>query len=169
MTRRGSFVVAPFAIAMVAMVHCGDDDAAPPGMGPGVEDMAAGGGGGCPGSTPQALFTIVVAAENDARLPTDTSIGVRWSAGDEPAFELDDTSTWRSLDESNVVCDVEGDPTALLELTCELWTSGPTEVTVNGLGYLELVSTLTPQLEEECEGPIPSRSRLVLERDPDAP
>ena len=134
---------------------------------------AGGDGGGCPMGPPEALFTITVTSEDDERiLPPDTTVTVRWSAGEEPAFVLGDPATWKTLEDgSNLVCDVDHDqpaPTDLTELHCELWTAGATEVEIQAEGYLDYLDTLTPLEKEDCDLPVPSEHELPLETDPEA-
>lgn len=122
------------------------------------------GEGGCPGGAPEALFTVTVRTSDDAPLPTDTTVTVRWSVGEEPPFVLDDPDTWKKLEDGvNAVCDPlldGGYP--VYELRCELWTSGATEVEVDATGYLELREVLTPATKEGCDQPVPSEEELAL-------
>lgn len=103
-------------------------------------------------------------------LPLDTTLEVKWSAGTEPLFRLDDASTWRGLDEGgNVICDVDASqPKApRAKLTCQLWTSGATEVTVEASNYRRAVETFSPEQSERCDGPIPTAVTIELEPDLD--
>jgi hypothetical protein len=130
---------------------------------------------------PEALYQIVVATVSGEPLPGDTTVAVRWSAGEEPVFVLNDPSTHKTLEDgSNVVCDVRGGggaggatsnggaggAPALASLRCELWTSGTTEVTVTATGYEELVENLKPETVDGCDMPVPSEVELTLEVDP---
>ncbi len=136
------------------------------GTGPGPGNQ----GGGCPGGPPQALFTIKVTAV-DGYVPDDTTVIVKWSAGQEPSFVLSDSDTWLTLDESNLVCEVDSDggpPTDLAELRCELWTSGTTELTVEATGYSSHEQTLMPATNDKCEHPVPSEHAVELEPAVDA-
>lgn len=118
---------------------------------------------------PEALFTVVVRTADDALLPEDTTVSVRWSAGEEPTFVLDDPNTWKTLDDGvNLVCGVESDRAALSELRCELWTSGATEIEVTATGYVDLLETLTPAEKPGCDEPVPSEQELELIPDADA-
>ena len=127
------------------------------------------GEGGCPGGAPEALFTVVVRTADAEPLPSDTTVKVRWSVGEEPAFVLDDPDTWKTLEDGvNVVCEVDPEAAEVAELRCELWTSGPTEVEVTATGYLDLDETLTPEEREGCDMPVPSEKELELAPDVDA-
>jgi hypothetical protein len=130
------------------------------------------GEGGCPTqSAPAALFTLKVSAMRGP-LPEDTTLQVRWSAGDEPQFVLSDPETWKTLEDgSNVVCDLAhdaGPPVDLLELSCELWTSGATEIEVTATGYVTHNETLTPKEIDGCDEPVPSDVEVNLVVDVDA-
>lgn len=166
---RGWSVVAVALVPLLVM--CGDDDVSPPP--PVTVTSGAGGSGGCPDNAlPEPLFTITVRTEDGAPLPPDTALRVRWSAGEEPVFALDDASTWLTLEDNvNVECDVDRDqppPTDLHELACELWTAGATEVEVSATGYVPRTQTLAPRQVDGCEEPVPSDVELILEPDPDA-
>lgn len=126
---------------------------------------------------PEALFTIEIATE-EGKLPLDTTVAVRWSAGEEPAYVLNDPTTHKTLEDgSNVVCQPGGSVGAggaggmggmggqgggLAVLSCQLWTSGTTEVTVTATGYPELLETLKPETLDGCDSPIPSDVELIL-------
>jgi hypothetical protein len=116
------------------------------------------------------MLTLSLSA-TDGDLPPDTSIQVKWSAGTEPLFKLDDASTWQSLDDGgNVICDVaQGQPTAPRKrLTCQLWTSGATEITASAIGYVRASETFSPDQSERCDGPIPTAVSIELRPDLDA-
>src|SRR5262245_46674077 len=96
------------------------------------------GGGGTGGMTtttpttttclevPQPTFALRVLAASGGPVPNDTTIEVIWSAGAEPPFHLDQPMTWGTLENSNIVCDVDPGappPQDLQVLTCALWTS----------------------------------------------
>ncbi|MBW2526672.1 MAG: hypothetical protein JRI23_20990 [Deltaproteobacteria bacterium] len=133
-------------------------------------DGGTSGVGGCP-TGPVALFEVTVRAA-DGQVPADTSLLVRWSAGEEPVVNLLDPGSWPSVAEgANVECDIPEDatpPLELDELTCELWTSGATYVEVSAAGYVTLEETLTPLQIDDCDVPVPSDVELELVRDPDA-
>jgi hypothetical protein len=118
-----------------------------------------------------ALFTLHVTAAN-GNVPPDTTLRVRWSAGEEPLFVLSDPSTWGSVHEgANVECVVDRDasvPADLEELVCDLWTVGATDIEVSAAGYITAEETLTPAQREECDGPVPSDVDIKLEPDQDA-
>lgn len=133
---------------------------------------AGSGEGGCPPvGPPEPLFTLRIAAA-DGPLPTDLALQVTWSANEEPRFELNDPTTWKTLEDgSNVVCDVDrdaGTPVDLVELSCELWTSGATLVEVTATGYVAYEETLTPELLDDCDVPLPSEVEVELAVDHDA-
>jgi len=137
--------------------------------GPGSTGTGSGGAGGCV-IAPQPMFTLTLTAA-DGPLPADTSILVTWSAGDEPLFVLGDKTTWKTLEDSNVVCDIDPaqpPPTDLEELVCKLWTSGATMVVVEGTGYMKHEETFPSVQSEQCEGPVPSAVSIELHRETDA-
>lgn len=152
------------AVCAVAFGACEDGGAGGAGGGTG----GAGGEGGCP-TAPEALLTITVRAK-DGPVPPDTQIRVTWSVGEEPLFELDDPTTWKTLDQANLVCEVDGaapPPTDLPALSCQIWSNGPTRVEVSAMGYLPYDETHTPMTSERCEGPIPTAVEIELARDMD--
>ena len=131
------------------------------------------GAGGCHDGPPEALFTIKVSQLNEEPLPPDTTVRVKWTAGEEPLFVLNDRESWKTLDDgSNVECQLDRDgpapPSDLHELTCELWTNSATEVEVTAMGYLPLLETLQPMMLDGCEQPIPQIVELAIEIDTDA-
>lgn len=129
------------------------------------------GAGGCPMGLPEALFTLKVRAK-DGPLPPDTSVRVKWTAGEEPVFVLSDKDTWKTLDDgSNMQCDVDHDapvPADLEELRCELWTSSATEIEVTAIGYVSVEQTAQPMEVEGCDEPVPSVVEIELLVDLDA-
>ncbi|HZF51432.1 MAG TPA: hypothetical protein VE093_22400 [Polyangiaceae bacterium] len=125
--------------------------------------------GGCL-MTPQPIFTVTISAE-EGTVPPDTSLTVTWSEGEEPVFKLNDPSTWSSLDDANVICDVDPSkppPTDLAALVCRLWTSGATAIEVKAEGYRRHAETLVPMKNEECEGPVPEEVLVTLTAEEDA-
>lgn len=140
-----------------------------PPVGGGSAGGGQGGAGGCP-SGPHASFRLTITAV-DGAVPPDTALDVAWSVGKQ-TFELDEQATWKSLVDGNVVCDVDPNappPTGLKQLVCELWTTGPTDVTVRAKGYSDRQQTLAPKLSERCGGALTSDAALVLARPvPDA-
>lgn len=99
----------------------------------------------------------------------DTTVTVRWSAGTEPAYVLGDDSTHLTLEDgSNLVCSASDEDMPLV-VTCELWTSGATEVEVTAVGYDDWVQTLTPEEMEGCDEPVPSETEVVLVETMDEP
>jgi hypothetical protein len=142
----------------------------------GGETATAGGGnsgeGGCPtDGPPEALFTLKVTAMRGP-VPGDTTVRVKWSAGEEPEFILDEPDSWKTLEQgSNLVCDIErdaGPPSDLDELRCELWTSGATEIEITAGGYLTHDETLMPKEIDGCDDPVPSELEVELVPDLDA-
>lgn len=146
----------------LAFGGCKDHPPKPPGV-----DGGAGGEGACPVLLQGPLFTIEVTAEGGP-VPADTTITVDWSAGTEPAFVLEDPTTWKTADDgANFVCDVDPGapaPENLTTLVCELWTSGPTAVFVEAKGFIPYKETLTPGKSETCEGPMPTVAKIQLTR-----
>jgi hypothetical protein len=119
---------------------------------------------------PEPMLTITVRAQ-DGPVPPDTSLRVTWSVGEEPIFRLDDPSTWKTLEDANVVCDVDRTqppPEDLPALSCQLWTNGPTRVEVQATGYQAYDETLTPGSSELCEGPVPKHVDIEIVREQDA-
>ncbi|WP_437586668.1 hypothetical protein [Sorangium sp. So ce1000] len=132
------------------------------GGGPG--GAGAGDASGCPVGPRQALFTITVRAPG-ATVPPDTTVHIAWSAAEEPTFVLSDPTTWKTLDEANLVCAVDRahpPPEALETLVCELWTAGATRVEISGTGYDDFEQTLTPVMSEECESFLPQNVDIEL-------
>jgi hypothetical protein len=134
-------------------------------------DSGTGGGtstngeGGCP-LRPEPMLTIAVRAL-DGPVPRDTTIRITWSAGEEPAFTLSDPSTWKTLDEANIVCAVDRTmppPSTLGALTCQLWTTGATLVQISARGYSDYENTLIPEPSEACDGFVPTQVDIDLLR-----
>ncbi|WP_437965010.1 hypothetical protein WMF04_35890 [Sorangium sp. So ce260] len=147
------------ALATAASVGACKD----PGVG-GAGGSGMGGADGCPMGPREAMFTITVRAKG-APVPPDTTVQVAWSAAEEPTFVLNDPTTWKTLDEANLVCAVdraEPPPDALEALVCELWTAGVTRVEISGTGYLDFEQTLTPVMSEECEDFLPQKIDIEL-------
>src|SRR5688500_16552272 len=151
------------ATALAGLSACGDD-APPDPSGPG----GTGGAGGCGAIDPtHPLITLTIRAD-EGPVPPDTRLRVSWSAGEEQEFRLDDPETWATLDESNVVCDVDrdaGPPDALSALVCELWTNGATRVVVSADGYVTRDETFTPEFDDECDLPVPAQVAVELRED----
>ena len=164
--QRHAWLFVLIAGTAVALFHCEEN-------GNTATNTSTGTGeGGCPPQGPPApLFTLKVTAMRGP-LPEDTTLRVRWSAGDEPEFVLGQPDTWMTLEQgSNVVCQVPhdaGPPTDMTELVCELWTSGATEIDLTAQGYLPHNQTLTPKTIDECEDPVPSEVEVDLTLDLDA-
>lgn len=124
-----------------------------------------GGAGGCP-TGPHPSFTLQITAA-DGHVPLDTQVGVIWSAGKEPVFALNDPATWKTLEAANIVCAVDPKsppPTALMMLSCELWTSGATEIVVKAVGYTTSDQTYTQKDSPTCHGPVATPVLVKLVR-----
>ncbi len=137
---------------LVGMVAACRDQAPGPGAGGAGGGTASGGMGGCPDDKPRAAFELAISAETGT-VPNDLRMEVEWSAGVEPAFLLDDPSTYASLDRANVICDVDPEkpaPTDLSVLRCDLWTPGVTKLTITAAGYITHEETLKPQQFDDC-------------------
>jgi hypothetical protein len=109
------------------------------------ESQGSGGGGGCL-LAPHPNFFVDIRSTGDASLPDDTSIVALWSGGEAGPWVLDDPTTWRSLEASDLVCDIDrANPTASLKaLHCEVWTTGPTRIRVDAVGFSTFDRTLVP-------------------------
>ena len=132
---------------------------------------AGGGDAGCYSGPPAPLFVITISA-HAGPLPADTTLAVKWSAGEEPSFSLDDPSSWLSLEDgSNVVCGVDKDaglPLALDQLRCELWTSGATDLVITAGALPPYQQTLVPLQVPGCDEPVPQEIDVVVGVEPDA-
>jgi len=137
---------------LVGLVAACRDQGPGPGAGGAGGETASGGMGGCPDDKPRAAFELAISAEMGT-VPQDLRLEVEWSAGVEPAFLLDDPSTYASLDTANVTCDVDPNmpaPTDLPVLRCDLWTPGVTKLTITALGYVTHEETLKPEAIDDC-------------------
>lgn len=122
----------------------------------------------CP-TGPEAMLNLFIKSASGP-VPWDTKVKVSWSAGVEPTFALSDKSTWMSLVDGNVICDVnanEPPPKDLAELICHLWTSGATHVEVRASGYVTYSETLKAKTVEACKGPVPTDVAVKLAPVPD--
>lgn len=154
------------AIAAIPAGGCEPPDTSSGHGGEGAGTSGGGGAGGCL-MTPKPTFTLRVKVAAGGPLPPDTTVEVRWSAAEEPAFHLDDPSSWSTLETANIVCDVDPakpPPVDLPVLTCSLWTSGPTEVTVSAKGFLTKDRTFTQDPSTDCN---PDPTPIEMELDPD--
>jgi hypothetical protein len=159
-----------FAISLAAAVllatACHDEAGVGSG---GTGGTGQGGAGGCP-TGPHAAFTLTITAA-DGPVPEDTALEITWSAGKQ-SFELDQPSTWKTLEDGNLVCDVDrkhGPPVGLEKLVCELWTSGAADLVVIARGYQKRTQTLSPTMSERCNGPLTTDVAIELVRPtPDA-
>lgn len=114
---------------------------------------------------PEATFALRVLAADGGPVPSDTTVQVMWSAGEEPAFHLDQPETWGTLETANVVCDVDPEqppPADLAVLACDLWTSSPTEVHVSAEGYVAKKHTYTAEPASDCN-PQPTPIEIELQ------
>ena len=144
------------AAVLIGVWSACDEQAPPSGTGGG-----GGGVGGCEPGPPAALYTLSIATEIGP-LPADTTVSVRWSAGNEPAFVLGDEGTHLTLEDgSNLVCEASAEDPPLT-ITCELWTSGATEVAITATGYDDWLETLIPGQLEGCDEPVPTETEVVL-------
>ncbi|AUX45779.1 hypothetical protein SOCE26_072750 [Sorangium cellulosum] len=153
-------LVAFVTAALVAVFAAGACD----GQGGGGSGGAGTGGAApCPTGL-EAMFTVTVRAPGGP-VPPDTTVHVAWSAAEEPTFVLNDPSTWKTIEEANLVCAVDRErppPEALSELVCALWTAGVTRLEISGTGYEDFEQTLTPVMSEECEGFLPQKVDIEL-------
>jgi hypothetical protein len=134
------------------------------GSGAGGSGSSSSSGGCLP--TPQPTFALRVLDEAGGFVPPDTTIEVSWSAGVEPAFHLDDPSTW-GTPESNVICDVDPSqppPEDLPVLSCALWTASPTEVEVSAKGFITKGNTYKADPVSGCD-PEPTPIEIELPAD----
>lgn len=162
---RGLFPCAIVAALAAAMGCSPPTDTTTGGSGPGGGDAGA----DCPNG-PVAMLILDIKAAGGP-VPMDTTLAVSWSAGAEPSFTLDDPKTWSTLDDANLVCDVDPQqppPTDLVELWCQLWTSGVTHVKVTAHGYAPYESMLKPKYSTACKGPVPTTVKVTLAPLPDA-
>jgi hypothetical protein len=124
---------------------------------------AGGEGGACP-MGPQAMFDLTITA-HDGSVPLSTTLDVSWSAGEEPRFSLDDPSTWKTIDQANVVCDIDATkppPDQLPALVCHLWTTGATNVVVMAKGYTTFEMTYASTFSDHCKALVPTAVSVEL-------
>lgn len=155
-----SIALSVLALAAAPLGACEDE----PPSGGGGAGGGQGGGGGCP-TGPHAAFELTVTAD-DGPVPADAELEVAWSVGKQ-TFSLDDPATWKSLVDGNVVCDVDPKappPKDLAKLVCQLWTTGPTRVTVTAKRYETVEETLAPKIVEACDAPLTDKVARVLRR-----
>jgi hypothetical protein len=142
-------------ILLAALVAC--TGRAPSGGTSSGSGGAGGEGGACP-MGPQAMLDVTIKA-TDGPLPISTTIEVSWSAGVEPTFVLAQPSTWKTIEQANIVCDIDmtkPPPKDLPELVCHLWTTGATAVVVKAKGYQVFEKTYTSTYSEHCMALVPS-------------
>jgi hypothetical protein len=155
-----------FAVALAMLAACTERD--PVGS---TSSTGTGGGGGeggaCP-MGPQAMFDLTITA-TDGDVPPSTTVAVSWSAGQEPTFSLDQPSTWMTIDQANIICDVDAKkppPEHLLKLVCHLWTTGATNVIVTAKGYTSFEMTYASMFSDHCKSLIPTAIGIELEPAP---
>lgn len=165
----------PFAALLAASLCVGLAAAcgppAPSSSSQGGAGGGATGGGGTGGCLmmPTPSFALRVLAAAGGPVPPDTTVLVKWSAGEEPEFHLDDKSTWGTLENANIVCDVDPTappPTDLAALECSLWTAGPTEVIVSAKGFVPKDRTFSPDPSTDCN---PEPTPIEIEIDAEQP
>lgn len=128
---------------------------------------AGGAGGACP-MGPQAMFDVTITAQG-GDVPPNTTIDVSWSAGEEPRFSLDEPSTWMTIEQANVICDVDATkppPEHLAALVCHLWTTGATNVVVSAKGYATFDKTYASMFSDHCKALVPTAISIELEPTP---
>ena len=113
---------------------------------------------------PQAMFNLTITAQG-GDVPPTTTVAVSWSAGQEPTFSLDQPSTWMTIDQANVICDVDPKkppPEHLPKLVCHLWTTGATNVIVMAKGYTSFEMTYASMFNDHCKAAIPTAIAIEL-------
>ena len=114
------------------------------------------------------MFELTLTAA-DGPIPPSTTIEVSWSAGQEPAFALDDPSTWKTIEEANLVCDIDASkppPQDLTALVCHLWTTGATNLVVNAKGYTTFEKTYVPTHSDHCMSLVPTAVSVEISPQP---
>ncbi len=142
-------------LAAIAIAACKKSD--PSGGTSSGSGGDGGAGGACP-TGPQAMFEITIKAE-DGPVPPSTTVDVSWSAGDEPTFALDEPSTWKTIEQANLVCDVDPSkppPSDLAALVCHMWTTSPINLVVKAKGYTLFEKTYVPTHSDHCNALVPS-------------
>ena len=117
---------------------------------------------------PQAMFELTITA-SDGPVPPSTRVDVSWSAGQEPTFILDDPWTWKTIEQANLICDVDPSkppPHDLKALMCHLWTTGATNLIVKAKGYTRFEKTYVSTYSEHCESLVPSAISVEISPEP---
>jgi hypothetical protein len=117
---------------------------------------------------PQAMFDVTITAEGGP-VPRNTTVTVSWSAGQEPVFDLGQPATWKTIEQANIVCDVDSTkppPVNLPALVCHLWTTGATNVAVGAKGYLPFEDTYPTTYSDHCKGLVPTAIAVELHHAP---
>ena len=143
-------------LSMLVVVACASKDASTATVGGASVGGAGGSGGegGCPMDVPKPTFMVLIGEQGQV-LPSDLQVRVKWSAGQEPAFILNEQATHGTLRDANFVCGVR--PPAQLgtmpvdgPLECELWTPGTTQLEVKAEGFAPFSEDLAPAYLEGC-------------------
>jgi hypothetical protein len=155
---RAFFLLSCFGLA--AMAAC---TARVPGGSTSTGGGGTGGAGGACPVGPQAMFDVTITAA-DGDVPPSTKLDVSWSAGHEPTFDLAQPSTWMTIDQANIVCDVDAmkPPEHLPALVCHLWTAGATNLVVAAKGYTTFEMTYTPGFSDHCKSLVPTAIHVDL-------
>lgn len=117
---------------------------------------------------PQAMFELTLKAD-EGPLPPSTKIDVSWSAGQEPTFALDDPSTWKTIEQANLVCDIDPSkppPQDLAALVCHLWTTGATNLIVKAKGYTRFEKTYVSAYSDHCMSLVPTAVSVEISPEP---
>jgi hypothetical protein len=117
---------------------------------------------------PQAMFELTITAKGGS-IPLSTKVDVSWSAGQEPTFALDDPSTWKTIEQANLVCDVDASqppPQKLAALMCHLWTTGATNLVVKAKGYTPFEKTYVPTYSDHCQSLVPTAVSVEISPEP---
>lgn len=161
---RGGVALAMAVLALLAGCDPSPEPSTGGAGGGGGSDAAGGmaGAGGCL-QEPLPTFALSVLAQAGGPLPPDTTVEIRWSAGDEAPFHLDDPTSWPTLDSASFQCDVDpaAPPLDLEVLSCALWTASPTEVTVSAGGYVTEKHTYMAEPSSDCN-PRPTPIEIEL-------
>lgn len=132
------------------------------------DETSGGTGGACP-MGPQAMFDLTITAAKGP-VPPSTTVDVSWSAGAEPTFALDHADTWKTIEQANIICDVDPmkpPPHDLPALVCHMWTTGPIKVVVRAKGYTPFEQTYASTYSDHCHALVPMAIRAELAREPE--
>ena len=114
------------------------------------------------------MFELTITAKGGP-IPLSTKVDVSWSAGEEPTFALDEPSTWKTIEQANLICDV--DPTQppphdLDALVCHLWTTGATNLVVKAKGYERFEKTYVSTFSDHCKSLVPTAVSVEISPEP---